>query len=108
MGMAVFFIFYGLAEFINAIYVYGIKKEWFNLIATAFWGFTFILVGLVELLNFNQLKDVVYIIYGLGWLPMLFTPCAIKILRKNKWTLLFRKFIFIVIASIEILIILWR
>ena len=108
MGMAVFFIFYGLAELINAIYVYSTKKEWFNLIATAFWGLSFVLVGVVEILQLEELKSPVYIIYGLSWLPMLFTPCAIKILRKNKWTLRLRKFIFLVIALCELLIVFWK
>jgi hypothetical protein len=108
MGMAVFFIFYGLAETINAIYVYLTKKEWFNLIATTFWGLSFILVGEIEILQLNNLKNIAYIIYGFAWLPMLFTPCAIKILRKNKWTLLLRKFIFLIIAICELAIVFWK
>ena len=106
--MAVFFIFYGLAETINAIYVYLIKKEWFNLIITAFWGLTFILVGVVEFLSLNHLKNLAYLFYGIAWLPMMFTPCAIKILRKNKWTLLLRKFIFFIIAVCDLAIVFWK
>ena len=105
MGMAIFFIFYGLAETINAIYVYTIKKEWFNLIVTAFWGLTFILVGVVEILPLTDLKNLAYILFGASWLPMMFTPCAIKILRKNKWTLMLRKVIFLIIAILELSII---
>lgn len=105
MGMAIFFLFYGLAETINAIFVYRIKKEWFNLITTAFWGLTFILVAGVEILNLLELKNVIYFLFGISWWPMMFTPCAIKFLRKSKWTLLLRKVAFLIIGLVELFVI---
>lgn len=103
--MAVFFLVYGLIEMINATYVYGAKKEWFNLAITAFWGATFIFVGLVEITNSNYLKDLAYILFGIGWLPMMFTPCAIKFFRKSKKTLLLRKICFFLISVTELTIV---
>lgn len=106
--MAIFFLVYGLIEIINSIYVYGAKREWFNLSATAFWGATFIFVGLVEIIPTNNLKDFAYLLFGLSWFPMMFTPCAIKFFRKNNRTLLLRKIFFFLIGVTEIIIILLK
>lgn len=108
MGMAIFFLFYGLAETINAIYIYTAKKEWFNLVVTAFWGMAFVIVGLVELLKLDDLKNLAYILYGISWVPLMFAPCSIKFLRKNKWTMLLRKFFFLIIASGELALVLLK
>jgi hypothetical protein len=109
MERDVFFIFYGLAETINAVYVYRIKKEWFNLWATAGWGISFILVGLADLVNMPpSLKIGACILFGLSWFPMMNTPCAIKILRKNQKTLLLRKIMFAIIGVLILIIAFWK
>lgn len=105
--MAIFFLFYGVAETINAIFVYRIKKEWFNMTATAFWGLMFILIALVEISQLSELRIAAYTLFGFSWWPMMFTPCAIKFLRKNKWTLLLRKIMFLIIGLTELLITFW-
>jgi len=105
MERDVFFIFYGLAETINAIYVYRLKKEWFNLWATALWGISFILVGMADILGLPiSLNIAACILFGLTWFPMMYTPCAIKFLRKNQKTLLLRKIMFAVIGVIIMII----
>lgn len=108
MGMAVFFVLYGLAEAVNSWYVYQPKKEWFNLIATTFWGLAFVLVGLVEIFELTSVLKITYVIFGLSWLPMTLTPCAIKLLRKSPRMLMIRKISFLVIGICELLIVLVR
>jgi len=96
--MEAFFIFYGLIEASNSIYVYKGKNK-YNLYVTLVWGLAFILVGLVEILNSSLFyKDVAYSIFGLSWFPMMFTPCSAKIFRVNQTAKLIRKIIFVVIG----------
>lgn len=111
--MIIFFFFYGIAEIANAIFVYGTKREWFNLVITSFWGITFILVALSVtfelcgiLAPMSFWKNAAYLLYGLSWLPMMFTPCAIKLLKRNNMTLLARKITFLIIGLSEWLFIL--
>jgi len=99
--MEIFFIFFGAIKLANAIYVYGLSK---NLIATSFWGLTFILIGVVELLGVVGIyKSLVYLLFGLSWLPMMWSPCTDKIFRINKTTQLIRKIIFLIIGGAAIL-----
>jgi hypothetical protein len=102
--MEIFFIFFGAIKLSNAIYIYGpIEKERFNLIVISFWGLTFILVGVVELMGVSGIiKSLVYLFFGISWLPMMWSPCTDKILRINKTTLLIRKIIFLIIGGAAI------
>ncbi|MFZ4632028.1 MAG: hypothetical protein ACOYL8_02350 [Patescibacteria group bacterium] len=105
MERDVFFVFYGLAETINAIYVYRLKKEWFNLWATSLWGISFVLVGMADVLDLSiSLKIAACVLFGLTWFPMMGTPCAIKFLRKNQKTLLLRKIMFAIIGAAILII----
>lgn len=103
--MEIFFIFFGAIKLTNAIYVYGpIKKESFNLIVISFWSLTFILVGMIELTGVSGiLKGLAYLLFGLSWLPMMWSPCTDKIFRINRATLLIRKIIFLIIGGTVIL-----
>jgi len=103
--MEVFCIFYGLIEFSNSIYVYKDGKNNFNLFVTCIWGLSFTIVGLVELLNLSILMDFSYILFGLCWFPMAFTPCGIKIFRINKFTMLLRKIVFFIIGISQFIIV---
>ena len=99
--MIVFIIFYGLIEMVNAIYIYGkINKEYFNLVATFFWGLMFVVIGAGNAFEFTDFaKDVSYVMFGMSWFSMMFTPCGIKVFRINKTTLFIRKIIFAIIGA---------
>lgn len=104
--MEIFFIFFGAIKLTNTIYVYGaIKKERFNLITISFWGLTFILVGAIELIGVSGIsKSLVYLLFGLSWAPMMWSPCTDKIFRINKVTLLIRNIIFLIIGGAAIVL----
>jgi hypothetical protein len=104
--MIVFVIFYGLIEIANAIYVYGkIKKEYFNLVATVFWGLMFVVIGTGNAFEFTGLiKNISYIMFGISWFPVMFTPCGIKVFRINNTTLFIRKVIFAIIGVSQFII----
>jgi hypothetical protein len=96
--METFFIFYGLIESSNSVYVYKWKGG-FNLWVTFFWGICFIFVGLVGILNLSQLWiDLSYILFGLSWFPMMFTPCNVKIFRINRFSMFVRRIVFLIIG----------
>lgn len=77
--MEIFFIFYGLIEATNSIYVYK-KKNKYNLYVTLIWGIAFVLVGLTEILHLPQPLNIInYSLFGTTWFPMMFTPCGVKI-----------------------------
>lgn len=98
--MEIFFIFFGAIKLANAIYVYDLSK---NLIVTSFWGLTFILVGVTELAGAVGIyKSLAYLLFGLSWLPMMWSPCTDKIFRINKTTQLIRKIIFFIIGGAAI------
>jgi hypothetical protein len=102
--MEIFFIFFGAIKLANALYIYGSnKKEIFNLITISFWGLTFILVGAVELIGVGGvLKSLAYLLFGLSWLPMMWSPCTDKIFRINKKSLFIRRAIFLIIGAAAI------
>jgi len=104
--MIVFVIFYGLIETVNAAYTYGkIKKEYFNLAASVFWGLMFVIIGAGNSFEFSGfIKDISYIMFGISWFPMMFTPCGIKVFRINNTTLLIRKVIFAIIGVAQLII----
>jgi hypothetical protein len=103
--MIIFVIFYGLIEAANAIYVYGrIKKEYFNLTATTFWGLMFVVIGLVNAFKLSDLVGISYLLFGISWFPVMFTPCGIKVFRINKVTLMIRKIIFAIIGAAQLFI----
>jgi len=96
--MEVFFIFYGLIEATNAVYVYRGKNK-YNLYITFIWGISFVLVGFAELLKCEAIYiNSAYFLFGLSWFPMIFTPCHAKIFRINKVTLFIRGIIFCIIG----------
>ena len=109
LTMIAFFIFYGLIEIANAIYLYGkTKQSQPYLIVIVSWGFMFVLVGLVELFGITgAFRNMVYIFFGASWFPMMFTPCSVKIFRINNFTLLIRRIIFAIIGLSQLFLITW-
>lgn len=104
--MIIFVIFYGLIEASNAIYVYGKNKsDRPKLITIVFWGLMFVLIGLIETFGITGLwEKLAYLLFGVSWFPMMFTPCTVKIFRINKATLLIRKIIFAIIGASQLFI----
>ena len=104
--MIAFFMFYGLIEIANAIYVYGKRKaDRIKLIIIVFWGLMFVLIGSVEIFAVRGwVRESAYCLFGTSWLPMMFMPCSVKVFRINHTTLLIRKIIFAIIGASQFII----
>jgi len=102
--MIIFVIFYGLIETSNAIYVYGKNEsDRLKLIIIVFWGLMFVLIGLIEIFGISgSWGRLAYLLFGVSWFPMMFTPCTVKIFRINKTTSLIRKIIFAIIGTSQL------